>query len=122
MAIVSGFGGAGVVIYFRQGLDLGPYLSLIVLALVLGVVFLGLSFLLSILSRDRGRAIVSSVFVWICFVLVFDLMLVGALVVSEGGIPDEVVSGLLLLNPTDVFRILCFKWIAGSGSPLGLWA
>ncbi len=120
VAIVSGFGGAGVVIYFRQGLDLGPYLSLIVLALVLGVVFLGLSFLLSILSRDRGRAIVSSVFVWICFVLVFDLMLVGALVVSEGGIPDEVVSGLLLLNPTDVFRILCFKWIAGSGSPLGL--
>jgi Cu-processing system permease protein len=119
-AVVGGFGFSGALLYFWQGLDLGPYVALIGLAVVLGVVFLGLSFLLSLLSRDRVRAIVSSLFVWICFVLVFDLMLVGALVLSEGGIPSRVVSGLILLNPTDVFRILCFKWIAGSGAPLGL--
>ncbi len=120
VAIIAGFGVSGVTLFFWQGLNVRPYVFLVGLAVVLGVIFLGLSFLVSILSRDRGRAIVSSVFLWICFVLVFDLMLVGALVISEGGIPSNLVTAALLFNPTDIFRILCFKWIAGSGSPLGL--
>jgi hypothetical protein len=26
----------------------------------------------------------------------------------------------LLLNPTDVFRLLCFSWVGSAASPLGL--
>jgi len=120
IAIVCGLAPSGLVLRFWSEMDLRPYLQLTSLALMLGVAFLALSFLVSLLARDRGRAVVSSVFVWICAVLVFDLLLLGLLVLSEGTIPNTVVTALLLLNPTDVFRILCFQWIEGAASPLGL--
>jgi len=122
VAIVSGFALSGLALRLWSDLDLGPYLLLVTLALTLGVAFLAVSFLVSLLSRDRGRAIVSSVFVWICAVLVFDLLLLGLLVLSAGAVPSALVTVLLLLNPTDVFRILCFQWIEGAVSPLGLTA
>ena len=40
--------------------------------------------------------------------------------VFGGELPSGVFRTILLLNPTDVFRILCFKWIGSSASPLGL--
>jgi len=120
IAIVSGFGISGLVLGLWSGMELGAYVALTFLALILGIVFLGLSFLLSLLSRERTRAVVASLFVWICSVFVFDLVLVGLLVVFGGELPSSVFRTILLLNPTDVFRILCFKWIGSSASPLGL--
>ena len=120
VAIVSGFGAAGVVLGLWSGIELGGYVLLCGLALVLGVVFLGLSFLLSLLSRDRTRAVVASLFVWIGSVFVFDLVLVGMLIASGGELPSGLFHTLLLLNPTDVFRILCFKWMGSAASSLGL--
>ncbi len=120
IAIATGFGLSGIILALWFDTDMGAYLGLSGLAVVLGIVFLSLSFLVSILSRDRSRAVVVSVFVWICSVFVFDLLLLGLLVISGGKLPAELFSVLLLMNPTDVFRILCFKWLAGAASPLGL--
>jgi Cu-processing system permease protein len=120
VAILLGFGLAGIVVGMWVDIDAGSYALLCVLALILGMVFLAISFLVSILARDRGRAVVSSVFVWICSVLVFDLLVLGLLVVTEGGLPAGVFTALLLLNPTDVFRVLCFTWVELAAGPLGL--
>lgn len=120
VAILSGFGLAGIVVGLRIDFEIGSYVLLCVLALILGMVFLAISFLVSILARDRGRAVVSSVFVWICSVLVFDLLVLGLLVLSEGGLPAGLFTTLLLCNPTDVFRVLCFTWIDTAAGPLGL--
>ncbi len=119
-AILSGFGLAGIVVAQRIDLDVGAYALLSALALALGMAFLAISFLISILARERGRAVVSSVIVWICSVFVFDLLLLGLLVLSEGGLPAGLFTTLLLLNPTDVFRILCFTWIDAAAVPLGM--
>jgi Cu-processing system permease protein len=43
---------------------------------------------------------------WFFFVLVFDLLLLGALVVTSGQYGGEIFPYLLLANPADVFRIL----------------
>ncbi len=120
VAIISGFGLSGIVLALASDVSVVAYVELTALALALGVVFLALSFLVSLVSRDRGRAVVSSVFVWICSVLVFDLVLIGVLVVSQGNVPAKMFSALLLLNPADAFRILCFTWIEGVAAPLGL--
>jgi len=120
VAILVGFGVPGMALGVWIALDMIPYVVLSLMAVLLGVVFLGLSFLLSILARDRGRAVVSSVFVWFASVLVFDLVLLGMLIVSHGAVPPMLVSALLLLNPTDAFRILCLQVVAGATSPLGL--
>lgn len=119
-ATAVGFGVPGLLLGLWGTIDPGPHLLLTAMAVVLGVIFLGLSFLLSILSRERGRAVASSVFVWIVLVLVYDLLLLGTLIVSKGAVPPTLFSGLLLLNPTDAFRILCLHAVAGAASPLGL--
>jgi len=43
---------------------------------------------------------------WFFFVLIFDLLLLGALVVTGGSYGGEIFPYLLLLNPADVFRVL----------------
>lgn len=120
VAIVCGFGVSGLVLGLWSEVDRGGYVLLTIMALALGLIFLALSFLLSLVSRDRTRAVVASLFVWMCSVFVFDLVLVGLLVTFGGELPSGVFRTILLLNPTDVFRVLCFKWIGSAGSPLGL--
>ena len=43
---------------------------------------------------------------WFFFVLVFDLLLMGALVLSQGSLGSGVFAALLMLNPSDIFRLL----------------
>jgi Cu-processing system permease protein len=77
---------------------------------LLGLAFLSLALLLSVLARDRTRASGLAIALWFALVLVFDLLLLGLLVAS-GGELGGLLGGdgfayLLLLNPADVFRIL----------------
>ena len=61
---------------------------------------------MSVVVRDRTRASGAAIVLWFLFVLVFDLVLLGVLVATAGHYGGEVFPYLLLLNPTDVFRIL----------------
>jgi len=120
IAVVVGFALSGILLVLWVGVPVIEYLTLTVLALVLGTAFLALSFFVSLLSRERGRAIASSVFLWIFAIFVFDLILVGVLVASGGKVPATLFGALLLANPADCFRILCFQWIGSAAAPLGL--
>jgi Cu-processing system permease protein len=120
IAVGSGLAIAGVVTSLWLGVAVGEYLALILLALLLGGAFLALSFLVSLLARERGRAIASSIFVWLFAVFVFDLLLVGLLIVSAGKVPAAMFGALLLANPADVYRLLCLHWIGSAASSMGL--
>ena len=103
-----------------SGIDAVEFSLLLALVLGLGTCFLALSFLISILSRDHARGVASSVLVWILSVLVFDLVLVGVLIGYPGEIPKDLFGALLLLNPTDIFRLIAFSLVGSAASPLGL--
>ncbi len=120
IALVASFVPTGVVLSMTTGINVFQYSLLLVLILGLGTSFLALSFLISILSRDPARGIASSVLVWIFAVLVFDLGLVGLLVGFGGQIPAPAFGAMMLLNPTDVFRLIAFTWVGSASSPLGL--
>jgi len=75
-------------------------------AVLLGLAFLSMAVLLSVLARERTRASGLAIAAWFFFVLVFDLLLLGALVATGGSVGGEALAYLLLLNPADVFRIL----------------
>ena len=120
IALVTAFVPTSVALAVTTGIDPAEFGQLLVLVLALGAVFLALSFLISILSRDPARGVASSVLVWVLAVFVFDLAVVGLLVVYPGELPPLVFEGLLLLNPTDVFRLLAFSWTGGAAVPLGL--
>jgi Cu-processing system permease protein len=122
IALLTSFVPTGIALAVTTGVDPTEFGRLLVLVLALGVVFLALSFLVSILSRDPARGVASSVFVWVLAVFVFDLAVVGLLVAYPGEVPPLVFEGLLLLNPTDIFRLLAFSWTASAAAPLGLTA
>ena len=75
-------------------------------AVLLGLAFLSMAVLLSVLARERTRASGLAIAAWFFFVLVFDLLLLGALVATGGSYGGEAMAYLLLFNPADVFRIL----------------
>ncbi len=96
IALGQQFGRAG---WFHYG-------GFVLTSLLLGLAFLSLALLLSVLARDRTQASGLAIALWFLFVLVFDLALLGLLVASGGRWGGVWLPYLLLLNPADVFRIL----------------
>ncbi len=84
----------------------GPFSLFILSAILLGLVFLALAYLVSVLTRDKARAAGLALLTWFMFVLVYDLTLLGVLVGTQGRLDGDVFRVLLLLNPTDVFRLV----------------
>ena len=104
---VAGFGLVAVVLSSQLELDaLFHYFGFMLSSVLLGCAFLSLAVMLSVFAGDRTRASGLAIAMWFFFVLVFDLLLLGALVVSGGQWGGELFPYLLLLNPADVFRIL----------------
>jgi Cu-processing system permease protein len=106
-ATIGGFGAAGMALagdITRQ--DLVHYVGFVASALLLGLAFLSLAVLTSVWARDRASASGVAIGLWFFFVLVFDLVLMAVLVAGGGETGAAVFPYLLLLDPTDVFRIL----------------
>lgn len=75
-------------------------------SIMLGAAFVAVGYLISSLARDRGTAAGASVGVWLIMVLVFDMALLGLLVVDQGKIVSAAtLERLLFLNPTDIYRL-----------------
>ncbi len=104
---VAGFGLVAVVLATQISAGaLYHYIGFMVSSVLLGLAFLSLAVMLSVFAADRTRASGLAIAAWFFFVLVFDLLLLGALVVTGGRYSGEVFPFLLLLNPADVFRVL----------------
>ncbi len=89
------------------------FLSMILSSIMLGAVFIAIGYLVSALVGERGTAGGIAVGVWLLFVLIYDMALLGILVVDQGRtITADLLNILLLLNPTDAYRLLNL----GSGS------
>jgi Cu-processing system permease protein len=109
---LAGFGVAGVLLSYQIGLAaLLHYAVFMVSALLLGLAFLSLALLVSVLTGNRMRASGVAIALWFFYVLVYDLVLLGFLVVTEGKYDLRFFPVLLMLNPADIFRILNVFWL-----------
>ncbi|WP_218179549.1 ABC transporter permease [Hydrogenophaga aromaticivorans] len=107
LSTVSGFALVALLLYQRfSWAGLYHYAGFVLSSVLLGLAFLSLAVLLSVLARDRTRASGQAIALWFALVLVFDLLLLGLLVATGGQFGGESVAYLLLLNPADIFRIL----------------
>ncbi|MEX2628855.1 MAG: ABC transporter permease subunit [Tistlia sp.] len=117
LATVVGYGAAALLLFLRDAAEPGDwagFAGLIGTSILLGAAFVALGSLASIAVRERATAAGLAVALWLVFVLIYDSALLGLLVVDQG----QVVSGglfdaLLLLNPTDVYRLIN---LTGSGA------
>lgn len=108
-ATVLGYGAAGLAIAMfdsSEGEHWGAFGAMIGSSVLLGSVFVSIGYLLSVAVRERGTAAGLAVAVWLMFVLLYDLALLGGLVADQGKhLSAEVFRYLLLLNPADMYRL-----------------
>ena len=105
MAIVLGFGSAGLVIALIQPLtDIGHYVLFVVLSAALASAMLSLGMLVSVLSDGRVKALAGAIVLWFVLVLFYDLGAIWlALTISSSGRTLLLVA---LGNPVEAVRIL----------------
>lgn len=86
-------------------------------ACLLGLGFIGLACLISTLTREKARAAGLALLAWFVLVVLFDLVLLGTLVMSGGNAFEQTVFPyLLLLDPIDVFRLINLLGLKGGGN------
>ena len=107
LSTVAGFGLVGMVLL--TGFDFNAlfhYAGFVLSSVLLGMSFLSMAVAVSVFAVDRTRASGLAIALWFFFVLVFDLLLLGALVATGGHAGGEIFPWLMLANPADVFRVL----------------
>ena len=124
IATVIGFGVAALITGLGEGGDAEAWRAFGVMvggSILLGAAFIALGTLFSAVVAERGTAAGISAAAWLVFVVLFDMALLAILVADEG----QVVSGdlfrvLLLLNPTDVYRMLTLSGSETVGALSGM--
>ncbi|OMH33637.1 ABC transporter permease subunit [Motiliproteus sp. MSK22-1] len=114
---VVGFGSSALIMgIFSASTDWGELSAafgiFIVSAVLLGWVFIAFAYIISSTAAEKSKAAGMALIVWFLFVLVFDLGLLGLLVGTQGDVDTQVFPYLLLLNPTDIFRLVNISYFA----------
>jgi Cu-processing system permease protein len=127
VATVAGFGSAAVIMgaFANQsswGEVIPAFAMLILSACLLGWIFIAMAYMLSAKVAEKSKAAGMALLLWLFYVLVFDLGLLGLLVATEGRISQEIFPWLLLLNPTDIFRLLNLRFMSDGDVINGLMA
>ncbi len=124
IAIFVGYGGAMLILTFVNGASLDgwqAYVSMMASSLLLGAVFIALGYLVSVLVKERATAAGAAIGLWLIFVVLYDLLLFGLLLVDEGQhIGQQLFSMLMLISPTDTYRILNLSMFDGVSQAAGI--
>src|SRR5262249_26330431 len=122
-ATAVGYGAAAGALLLTDGdaEGLATFAAMIGTSILLGAVFVAIGYLISAIVRDRGTAGGLAIGVWLLFVLIYDMALLGLLVVDKGRtISAEMLNVLLLLNPADAFRVLNLTGSGGASQFAGM--
>ena len=124
IAMAIGFGAAGLVTATLGGAgteSLTALLRLILTSILLGAVFLVFGYALSSLSGSSTAAAGLAAGAWLVFVVLYDLGLLGAIVLDNGGVfTQHVFPWLMTANPADAFRLWNIGAADGVAAAAGL--
>lgn len=124
IAIFAGYGGAFLImILFTGGGTEGwqAYGMMMFSSLILGAVFIALGYLVSVLVKERATAAGMAIGLWLVFVVLYDLLLFGALLLDkEQVIGQQLFSMLMLISPTDSYRIFNLSLFEGVSQAAGI--
>lgn len=109
ISTLGGLGLAGLVLLLKAGLAASEsYIFFMFNSIILGLIFLSLSFLISVLFEERSRVIAFMIFTWLFLSVLYDLGLLGLLILTKGELGNVIFTALLLLNPVDIYRVMNF--------------
>nr|WP_027312615.1 ABC transporter permease subunit [Balneatrix alpica] len=120
-ATLLGFSGAALILVLSGGQEAWPLIRAFALfiaaAILLGWCFIALAYGISAGAQEKSKAAGLALGLWLLLVLVFDLALLAALVAAQDQLSAQLFPYLLLLNPTDIFRLFTLAQFA-AGQPL----
>ncbi len=118
LMLLIGFGGAGAVMAIRGGAGgAGSFLMLVLLTLLLGLAMLSVGYLISSFSRQTAAALGIALTLWLLFVIVGDLGIMGSSMVL--GMSTETLLSLTALNPLNVYKLASVDLLHTSLDVLG---
>ncbi len=124
IAIFAGYGGAMLIMTLATGASMEgwqAYVSMMFSSLILGAIFIALGYLVSVSVKERATAAGAAIGLWLVFVVLYDLLLFGALLIDEGQlISQQLFSMLMLASPTDTYRILNLSMFDGVSQAAGI--
>jgi Cu-processing system permease protein len=124
IAIFSGYGGAMLIMMLVTGASMEgwqAYVSMMFSSLILGAIFIALGYLVSVFVKERATAAGTAIGLWLVFVVLYDLLLFGALLIDDGQlISQQLFSILMLASPTDTYRILNLSMFDGVSQAAGI--
>jgi Cu-processing system permease protein len=101
--------------------SLTAFAAMIGSSVLLGAAFVSIGYLVSTLVRDRGTAAGICIGLWLLLVLIYDMSLLGLLAVDQGRTLSAAgLDALLLLNPTDVYRLFNLTGFANVSTFAGM--
>lgn len=108
LATLLGFGSSALLLYFQLGDEqvLISFSIFIISAILLGLSFTAIAYLISLSVSEKSKAAGCALITWFVFAFAFDLALLALLVGVEKGISQSGLSQLMMLNPTDIFRLV----------------
>ncbi|RIK36399.1 MAG: hypothetical protein DCC58_19315 [Chloroflexi bacterium] len=116
--LLFGFGWSGIVMALRgSGGSGGNFLLLVVLTALLGLGMLSVGYLISSFSAQSSAALGIAVTLWLGFIIIGDLGLMGSSLVME--LSPATLLGLTVVNPLDTYKLLAVDLLQTSLNVLG---
>jgi len=124
IAMVVGYGGAILImILLNDGNNEGwqEYVTMMASSLLWGATFTALGYMVSVLVKEKATTTGAAIGLWLVFVVLYDLVLFGALLVDKDQvIGQQLFSALMLISPTDSYRILNLSLFEGVSQAAGI--
>lgn len=118
LMLAFGLGAAGVILAVRGGAaDVADFLLLVLLTMLLGLAMLSCGYLVSSFAPRTATALGIAVTLWLVFVMLGDLGLMGSVAIMK--MTPGTLLGLTLVNPLDVYKLAGVSLLQSSLDVLG---
>lgn len=114
---VFGFGMGGLIIALKSNSQgIWKFFIFIATSVTLGLIFISLSTLLSVLSRRKPTALVTTLIVWLFFLFIYDFIVLAASYYMEEAYLRTVLYFSVLGNPIDMARVIVLLTVGGEAA------
>jgi Cu-processing system permease protein len=118
LVLAVGLGGAGIILALRgAAADAGDFLLLVLLTILLGLGMLSVGYVVSSYTPRTATALGIALTLWLAFVMLGDLGLMGSAAVMK--MTPGTMLGLTLINPLDVYKLAGVNLLHSSLEVLG---
>jgi Cu-processing system permease protein len=117
LATFLGFGSSALLLAFQpeHGDVIATFSLFIISAILLGLSFTAIAYIISLSVSEKSKAAGIALITWFLFALAFDLALLAILVGIDDGLSQQGLTQIMLLNPTDIFRLVNLSGLNSAG-------